>query len=155
MPGAGSYPGGLGPAGADPVATGVTLPRKAPKAIRYEGATRGFPIEEATGAYQAVTPVEQGFALALCTKQGDIKPSPTTGNTLHEIVYLGDPDLLADVTDRVRNANPIRRFLDESQAEIVRIDLEEKRNGFNVAVFFKDLTGDKNKILQADAFIRR
>jgi hypothetical protein len=150
----GVFPAGLGPAGADPVQTGVTLPRKLPKAIRYEGATRDFPLD-AMGHYQAVTPVEQGFALGLCVKQGDIKSSPTTGNTLHEIVYVGDPDLDADVRDRIVNANPIKRYLDEGQAEIVRIDVQVTPNGFLAAVYFRDLTGDKNKTLRRDAFIRR
>lgn len=151
---AGLYPAGIAPAGADPIRHGVTLPRKTPKAIRYEGGTQDFPLD-AVGSYQAVTPVEQGFALGLCVRQGDIKSSPLTGNTLHQIVYLGDPNLAADVRDRVVNANPIKRLLDEEQAELVRIDLQENRNGFRAAVFFKDLTADKNKILQRDAFIHR
>lgn len=152
--GAGIYPGGMGPAGADPVQSGITLPRKTPKAIRYEGLTQDFPLD-AVGSYQAVTPVEQGFALGCCVKQGDIKSSPLTGNTLHQIVYLGDPNLAADVRDRLVNANPIKRLLDDGQAELVRIDLQETPNGFRAAVFFRDLTADKNKILQRDAFIRR
>ena len=62
---AGTYPAGLGPAGADPVQTSVTLPRRRPEAMRFEGETRDWPLA-GDGAYAAVTPVEQGFVMGLC-----------------------------------------------------------------------------------------
>jgi len=39
--------------------------------------------------------------------------------------------------------------------ELVRIDIDERQNGLAIAVFFKDRTADKNRILRADSFIRR
>lgn len=150
----GTFPAGLGPAGADPVQTGVTLPRRLPQAMRFEGETRDWSLAS-DGAYQAVTPVEQGFVLALCVRQGDIKSSPDTGNTLHEIVYLGDPDLDSDIRDRIRNANPIKRFVDDGQAEIVKIETQETPNGLRARVFFRDLSGDKTKVLFRDAYVRK
>lgn len=149
---AGSWPGGFGPAGAAPVQSGSTTKPKQPVAIRYEGFTRDFALDNEAN-YKAVTPVEQGVALSLCVRQGDIKSSPTTGNTLHEIVYLGNSDLGADISDRVLTSNPLARFIAERQAEVVLIDHEETQNGFKVAVYFKDLTGDKNRILRANASI--
>jgi hypothetical protein len=151
---AGSYPAGLAPAGAAPVQTGMSTTPKQPVAIRYEGATRDWALDDAAN-YKAVTPVEQGVVLSLCVKQGDIKSSITTGNTLHEIEYLGNEDLGADIRDRVLTSNPLARFISEGQAAVTRIDHEGAPNGFKVAVYFKDLTADKNRVLRADASISR
>jgi hypothetical protein len=151
---AGLYPGGVEPAGAAPVSTSVSNPPKRPVAIRYEGIVSDWVIQTTTGAYSAVTPVEQGVVLSLMIRQGDIKSSPTTGNTLNEIEYLNGQTLAADIDDRVRRSNPLARYLDEKQAEIVRIDHEIGANGFKVAVYFKDLTADKNRVLRRDASVR-
>lgn len=150
----GLYPNGIAPAGADPVQTGYTVRPLRPVALRFEGATRDWSLDTATN-YRAVTPVEQGVALSLCVKQGDIKSSLTTGNTLHEIEYLGGAELGADIRDRVVTANPLARYLAEGQAEIVRIDHEEAPSGFKVAVYFRDLTADPNRVLRSDASISR
>lgn len=151
---AGLYPGGIGPAGVAPTVSGHTTTPKRPVAIRYEGVTRDW-AHDADANYKAVTPVEQGVALALCVKQGDIKSSPTTGNTLHEIEYLGGPDLGADIRDRVLTSNPLARLIADGEAEVTKIDHEEAPNGFKVAVYFKDLTADKNRVLRADASVVR
>jgi hypothetical protein len=150
---AGSYPAGFAPAGADPITSTFAPRAQRPVALRYEGSTSDFPLD-ANGNYEAVTPVEQGFALALCVKQGDIKSSPTTGNTLHEIVYIDGATIAADIDDRVRRSNPIARFLADGQAEIVRIDHEVGTQGFKAAVYFRDLTADKSRVLRRDASVR-
>lgn len=151
---AGIWPAGLEPAGADPVQSGYTTTPKRPVAIRFEGITRDWALDSAAN-YKAVTPVEQGVALSLCVKQGDIKSSPTTGNTLHQIEYLGGADLGADIRDRVLTSNPLARLVADREAEVTKIDHEEAANGFKVAVYFKDLTADKNRVLRADASISR
>lgn len=151
---AGSYPGGIGPFGADPVQTGYTSKPKQPVAIRYEGVTRDWSLDDAAN-YKAVTPVEQGVALSLCVKRGAIKSSPDTGNTLHEIVYIGGIDIAAEIKDRVLKSNPLARFISEGQASITKIIHEETPSGFKVAVFFKDLTVDKSRVLRSDASISR
>lgn len=153
MSGAGIYPGGVGPAGADPVTSTFAPRQKRPAAIRYEGATSDFELDH-DGNYQAVTPVEQAVALSLSIRQGDIKSSPTTGNTLHEIVYLDSATLGADIDDRVRRSNPLARLLADGQAEIVRIDHEIGKQGFKVAVYFRDLTADKTRTIRRDASVR-
>jgi hypothetical protein len=150
---AGSYPAGLGPTGVAPIDTSAQPPRpRQPKALRYEGATADWALDT-LGNYKAVTPVEQGIALSLCVRQGSIKSSPTTGNTLHEIVYLGAPDLANDIRNRIMSANPLARLVSEKQAEIVRIDHEIRKQGFVAVVYFRDMTSDKNRVLQQDASI--
>lgn len=152
MSGAGSFPGGFGPSGADPVTSTFAPRAKRPVALRYEGSTADW-SKDHDGNYKAVTPVEQGVALSLCVRQGDIKSSPTTGNTIHEIVYLDKNTLKADIEDRVKRSNPLARLLAEGQAELVRIDHEVTANGLKVAVYFKDLTADKSRTLRRDASI--
>lgn len=150
---AGSFPGGIGPAGVDPSASGYAVARpKQPVAVRYDGATADWTLDGG-GNYRAVTPVEQGVALSLCVRQGDIKSSPTTGNTLHEITHLGGADLADDIKKRVMTANPLARFIGEKQAEVIRIDHEISKQGFKVAVYFRDLTADKTRVLQQDTSI--
>jgi hypothetical protein len=120
--------------------------------LRYEGTVSDWVID-GPGNYRAVTPVEQGVALSLCVRQGDIKSSPTTGNTLHEITHLGGDDLDNDIRNRVLTANPLARLIRDKQAEVVRIDKEIGKQGFKVALHFKDLTADKSRVLRQDASI--
>lgn len=146
MAGAGSFPAGSGPGGFDPSSTGTSPGRLLPTAIRFEGATRDWALDDA-GNYRKVTPNEQAVILSMCVKQGDIKSSPTTGNTLHKIVYLGGENLGADIENRVRTSNPIARLLAAKAIEIVRIDFETRGGKLLVATYFRDLQTDKNKVL--------
>lgn len=147
---AGVYPAGTEPAGADPIVVGITTRVKRPTAVRYEGSLRDWKIYDSTGGYQAVTPVEQGFVLGLCVQQGQITSSPLTGHTLHEIETLDGTTIDADVNDRVRRANPIARYLSEGQAAIKRVVVDISARQLRVAVYFVDLTRDKNRILRRD-----
>lgn len=148
---AGVWPAGVGPAGAAPVATGVTTKPQRPTAIRYEGVVRDWTIYDSTGGYQAVTPVEQAFVLSLCVRQGQITSSPTTGHTLNEIETLDETTIEADASDRVRLSNPIARLVRDGEALIKKIDVQVVSNQLRVAVYFVDLTRDKNRILRRDA----
>ncbi|MBA2687504.1 MAG: hypothetical protein H0U64_05340 [Gemmatimonadaceae bacterium] len=151
---AGLFPAGIQPAGADPIQTGYSTKPKRPTAMRYEGATRDWALDELDN-YKAVTPTEQAVVLSICVRQGDIKSSPKTGSTLQEIVYLGGEDLGADIRDRVLTSNPLARLIADGQAEVTDIRHEETPSGFKVAVYFKDLTADKSRILRADASVSR
>ncbi len=145
------YPAGVGPAGAAPVIEGNSTRAKRPAAIRYEGVVRDWTIYSNTGGYQAVTPVEQAFVLSLCVRQGQISSSPLTGHTLHEIETLDEATIYADASDRVRRSNPIARLVRDRKARIERIDVQIVSNQLRVAVYFVDLTRDKNRILRRDA----
>jgi len=137
MPGAGSFPAGMGPAGADPV---QSSPPRAPinlGAMRYEGSTRGW-VQDSTGQYVKLHPVEQAVALSMCTRKGSLKSNPRVGNTLFEIEYLGGDDLAKDVEDRVRNAYPLSVLVAAGDVEIVRIEHDET-NGLFVALYFRNL----------------
>ena len=148
---AGQYSAGSEPAGAAPVVTAPNQRSRRPTAIRYEGSIRDWPIYDATGGYQAVTPVEQAVVLSLMVRQGQITSSPTTGHTLFEIETLDETTIEADVNDRVRRANPLARLLRDREAEIKKIDVQTVANQLRVAVYFVDLTRDRNRLLRVDA----
>lgn len=144
---AGLFPAGIEPAGADPLTVNVNAPRpRQPKAIRYEGATASFPLDD-LGNYQAVTPVEQAMVLSFCVRRGSLKSSPATGNTLHEITHLGSPDLYDDVRKRLLESNPARRLIADGSAAVDKIDVQSGDNGIRARVWFRDLTADRNKVL--------
>ncbi len=145
------FPLGTEPAGASPIVTSPPRKAKRPTAIRYEGAVRDWTIYDSTGGYQAVTPVEQGVALSLMVSQGQITSSPTTGHTLNEIETLDETTIEADASDRVRRANPLARLVRDRKAAIKKIDVQVVANQLRVAVYFVDLTRDKNRMLRADA----
>lgn len=147
----GLYPAGIEPAGADPILSGPVRRSKRPTAIRYEGAVRDWTIYDNTGGYQAVTPVEQGVVLSCMVRQGQISSSPLTGHTLDEIETLDEVTIEADVNDRMRRANPLARLVRDKLAAIKKIDVQIVENQLRVAVYFVDLTRDKNRILRSDA----
>lgn len=148
---AGEYPAGTEPAGAAPVVTAPNQRPRRPAAIRYEGSVQDWTIYDSTGGYQAVTPVEQAVVLSLMVRQGQITSSPTTGHTLFEIETLDSATIEADVNDRVRRANPLARLLRDGEAAIKKVEVQTVSNQLRVAVYFVDLTRDRNRLLRADA----
>lgn len=147
----GAYPAGVEPAGADPVSTSIVARSKRPTAIRYEGAVRDWTIYDSTGGYQAVTPVEQGVVLSLMVRQGQISSSPTTGHTLNDIETLDEATIESDASDRVRRSNPLARLVRDGLAAIKKIEVQIVSNQLRVAVYFVDLTRDKNRVLRSNA----
>jgi hypothetical protein len=147
--GIGSSPAGLGLSGADPVIPGSDPRKTIVAAMRYEGLTKDWELD-ANENFAAVTPNEQAIVLAIAVKQGELRSSPTTGNTLHEILYLGSPNLGTDITNRVLSANPIARLIAAGSVSIDRIDYQVSTNPgagrLKVAVYFRDLDVDPNKL---------
>jgi hypothetical protein len=138
MPGVGSFPAGSGPAGFDPVIISPPKAAVAQGAIRYEGRTRGW-VQADDGQYVKLHPVEQAVALAMCTRKGSLKSAPKVGNTLFEIEYVGgNPDLAADVEDRVLNAFPLSTLIASGDIEVIKIVIDET-NGLIVTLYFKNL----------------
>lgn len=115
-------------------------------AARYDGRRRDF-LTDANGVVKYVHPVDQEMMIGLCTKQGSMKSTPEIGTTLHEIVYLGLPNLQAEVEQRVRDANPIARLLAGGD---VAIDLIEhattNTGGLLVVVTYRNLRLDRNRV---------
>jgi len=141
MPGAGSYPAGTGPAGADPVQTSTQDTTILPTAMRYDAP--GLDWGQVTGLdgathYRSIHPLDQGFAIAMCVKQGTLKHSRTTGNLLHTIKYLGGKDLQQQVERIVRSANPIARYLADGSATIRKIVVETTGGRLAVACYYKN-----------------
>lgn len=152
MPGAGSFPAGSGPAGSDPVLTSDPRAALNKGAMRYEGSPRSW-VQDESGQYVKLHPIEQAVALSMCTRKGTLKSAPNVGNTLFEIEHLGAPDLEKDVEDRVRNAFPLSTLVAAGDVEIIRIDHDET-NGLAVALYFKNLRAkNPSKQLKRPALI--
>lgn len=115
--------------------------------MRYEGSLKDWELDEAYN-FVGVTPNEQAVVLSMCIRQGSIRSSPSTGNTLSEIVYLGSPNLEADITNRVMLSNPISRLSSDGKVLIKKIQYLTGKFGLRVAVYFADLEVDPNKIIQ-------
>lgn len=143
--GAGSYSAGSGFAGVDGVVVGVTPKKTVVAAMRYEGSVKDWQLD-ANNNFAAVTPNEQAVVLSIAVKQGSVKSSPTTGNTLHEILYLGSQNLGSDITNRVMTSNPIARLVAAGSVSIEKIEYQATKIGLKVAVYFKDLEVDQNKL---------
>jgi len=131
------------------VLTGSSSTSRRPAAIRFEGASRDWVLDQ-NGDYRRVTPNEQAVVLALSVRRGALKSSPNVGNTLLDIQYLGGVKLGADIEDRVRIANPIARLLAAGAISIDRIDHETRNGKLAVAVYFRDLQVDKNRVSRAE-----
>ena len=145
---AGVYPAGAGPAGVAPVSTTSSVQVEPPTALRYEGSVSDWTLYDNTGGYQAVTPVEQGVILSCCVRRGQLKSSPNTGNTLHEIEYLGGENLEADVRDRLLTSSPLDSYLKDGSAVVDRIVVETEGNRLLARLFFRDMTRDPNRLLR-------
>lgn len=141
--GAGSAGSGL--SGIDGVVVGTTSKKTIVPAMRYEGSAKDW-VLDVNGNFRAVSPNEQAVALSMSVKQGDIKSSPTTGNTLYQIEYLGSANIGADVTNRVMQSNPIARLVADGSISIDKVDYSTKGKKLAVAVYFRDLDVDPNII---------
>lgn len=144
--GAGSNGAGVGGAGFDPPFVNVEPVSLPPVALRYEGLTKDFVIDD-SGNYRSVTSTEQGMIISICFNQGQIKSSPQTGNTLDQIVYLGSANLQADVEDRIRNANPAKALIAAGKASIRNIVVQTTGGRLAVEVFFKALDAPNSQTL--------
>lgn len=137
--GAGGGLAGIAPAGFDGVIdSGIPRRYRGPAAMRYEGKTRDW-AQNAKGEFRSVHPNDQAMALSVLVRQGSIKSSIATGNTLFEITHLGDPDLKSDVENRIRISNPAKRLLAEGRVQIKRIDIDTSGNRLAVAVYYLNL----------------
>lgn len=144
--GAGISGAGVTLSGLDAIVTGPAKRRTLVAAMRYEGSTKDWELDQDNN-FVGVTPNEQAVVLSMCVRQGSIKSSPTTGNTLGEILYLGSPNIEADITNRVMLSNPIARLVDSGSISIQRIAYLTGKFGLRVAVYFADLDVDPNKII--------
>ncbi len=151
--GAGSVGAGLGLSGVNPIVPGSDPTKTRVIAMRYEGSTKDWQLD-ANNNFAAVTSNEQGVVLSLAIRQGSLKASPTTGNTLHQIEYLGAQNLGADISNRVLNSNPIARLVASNSISIDKIDfVVSGQNGAKklaVAVYFRDLDVDPNVLNRAN-----
>lgn len=142
------YAAGAGPAGHAPVAApSAAAQHEGPVAMRYDGATRDWLVEN--GIYRSVHPVDQGVALSMCVRQGDLTSSPTTGNLLHKIDDLSSKDLKSKLEDTVKRSNPLARYLADGSVVIERI--EYSAPPLKVALFYRNTKLDPNRVLRRDS----
>jgi len=143
--GAGSNNAGTSLSGSDTIVVAASNHKVPVVAMRYEGSIRDWELDEEKN-FVWVTPNEQGVALSMSIRQGSVKSSLTTGNTLHEILYLGQDNIGADVTNRVMLSNPIARLVANNNVSIDKIVYQTSKRGLKVAVYFRDLDVDPNTL---------
>jgi len=144
--GIGTEPAGHGRAGLDTPYVNVQRAKRPPVALRYEGATKDWPTD-ADGNYRSVTSTEQGMMLSVTVSQGQIKSSTQTGNTLHEIKYLGAKNLRSDVENRIRNSNPAKALVAAGKARIVKIDVAISNKKLVATTYFQALDKPNSPLL--------
>lgn len=119
MTGAGSFPAGVGLAGADPVADpSLRSTSTPPAATLFDLTSRSFPVDE-QGRLRAIHPVDQGVALALGVGQGGIANVPELGHRLRRIRSGARPSLQREVEDFVRLA--LRVWLERSDIALLAV----------------------------------
>lgn len=132
--GAGAAPAGFSP---QPDASQY-VPPPLPVALRFDGASGDWVID-ADGHYYICHPADQAVAIALCTRKGAIRVAKNVGNILHTI-KPGGPDTKGQVEDAVRNAVPLKSFLDEGTIELRKIEhWTRPHGGLVVSVTYKNL----------------
>lgn len=146
--GVGNASAGTGSAGFNSPAPGTPAIQAPPVALRFEGAVKNW-VLDANGNYRSVTSTEQGMIISIAFSQGKIKSSTKTGNTLHEIKYLGAKSLRADVENRVRNSNPAKRLVAAGKAVITGIVIDVSTGRLVVEMFFKALDAPKSPELSS------
>ncbi len=134
MTGSGTYASGTGSAGFDPVGTvsAPPLTQNAPKALKFNPATRDFDITE--GVYAALHPVDQRVALALTIELGSIPSAPNVGHTLRRMRRSSGATVEADAKDRVRQA--LKTLLDAEDIAIDRIEVDAETRGRVIVVVY-------------------
>jgi hypothetical protein len=99
---AGSLGAGVGPAGYDPPVTSPASDPTRTRALRYDLATRTF-VEDGTGGFVSIDPIDQKVALILGTEQGSVASVPTLGQRYRARVNGIDPKQIpAVVLDETR-----------------------------------------------------
>lgn len=101
--GAGSHRAGIGPAGASPITSNLSLPNQGQRAALFDPLSKTFPLGD-DGKHIDVHPVDQAMALALCLTAGSIKSAPKTGHTLRQIKRAEGDTVQREAEDRVRLA---------------------------------------------------
>lgn len=87
--GAGQYNAGASPTTGSPTVLGSAVARTLPTALWFDGKTKTYLLDETTGQYKSIHPVDQRVALKLLVKYGTIKASPKMGNRFHLIQLDG------------------------------------------------------------------
>jgi hypothetical protein len=93
---AGSSGAGVGPAGYDAPVTSPASDITRTRALRYDLATRRF-VEDGTGGFVDVDPIDQKVALLLGTEQGTVPSVPTLGQRYRKRVNGIDPKAIPNV----------------------------------------------------------
>lgn len=101
--GAGSYRAGIGPAGASPITSNLSLPNQGQRAALFDPLSKTFPLGD-DGKHVDIHPVDQAMAMALCIPAGALKSAPKTGHTLREIPRAEGDTVHREAEDRVRRA---------------------------------------------------
>jgi hypothetical protein len=116
----------------------------------YDGATADWKLNS-DGQIDGVHPVDSGMAMSVLIQQGSVKSSPTTGNTIMQIKYLGGKNLTDQVKAAVMSANPLARLVAAGDVTITNIahEVRDSRLVFSVD-YVNNRTGESRTATSHD-----
>lgn len=118
-----------------------------PLSPKYDGRSRDFLVDSATGKLQGVHPVDHKMVMGICTRKGSWKSSPEVGQELHEIQYVGGSSAQTEIERCIRSAVPVAELLANGDVEIRGIAHESiKTGGFVVEVAYVNLRDDPSNV---------
>lgn len=137
-----SFPCGIGPCGADPVAASspsvIHAPTTTPSLPKFDIGSRAF-VTNADGTLVQVHPVDQEVNLALGIEEGQIASAKTVGHRIRKIARAGGPDLVARVTDAVNIALSLPLTRKDIKILDVSVDATTVRGRIATAVTYLNL----------------
>lgn len=89
----------------------------------YDAESQDLELNATTGQLKGISWVDEGVWMSSLPR-GSMKASPTTGNTIHLIKYLGGPTLQSDVESAWYDANPLKRLIANNDVTIKQIKVE-------------------------------
>jgi hypothetical protein len=144
---AGDFP--QGPFGLDP-----SIPRKPrgsyiAKAKGYDATKEDYDTDR-NGRVVSMHPIDVGVRNAMFVQKGELRSSPSTGNTLLKLDSLGTDRLQSEVEGCVRASNPIARYLQEKRIEILLIesDFRASTGALLVSVTYRNRETQRTEIVK-------
>jgi hypothetical protein len=144
---AGSYGAGFGGAGFDPIVVSDSTLGAPTRALRYDLATRRF-VEDGTGGFVDVHPIDQKVAFLLGTEQGSLPSVPTLGQRYRARVNGIDPRLIpAVVLDETRLVLAPLLAAQDIELLDVQTDAASFRGRVVIAVTYRNLRDPLHPVL--------
>jgi hypothetical protein len=150
MTGFGTYPFGSTPFGRDPSVPSGPRGAYLPAALEYDGQRLDWAVD-ADGRHKSLHPIDSGVQLAMFVQRGELKSSPSTGNTLLSSTELGTSRQQQEAESIVRTAQPLKRYLEDGSVTILRIETEVRTStgALLVALYYRNNVTSRDQIARS------